>query len=694
MKKAVVIIFLAISTGSYAQKNCSDVMRSSLYFSASATADIEEDARINALSMLSENISSVVSSKTDVITKGERQTYSSVSKATSVLHLKGVSYVTCDKSKKNGVTVMAYVSKKDLESSSTEVASRVHQYLQLAEQKESQHVDFLPDLYTAYLHTYLTPYPIEYNSDTRHIGNVRNYLQSYLRTYLANINMTCTGVRENPDYPEQQLKMTLSLAGAEGTNMKFVIDLPEYGARGSVDRDNNTMDIIMSPDGKITRFNGKLTLAPPPVEAELVDISDHVQISREVSFEADMSGIIRLDFTSQVVGDRVWLTPVVRHIAVRQFEWLSGGRLLSIERTPRLNVSGLKEITLRLNANDEFMVSKTMDGVIAPVDATWKVNNPAMNLAVDRIPVSEKDIQDTQMLLSNNSFDNDALVFVQSEIPDLTFNSSMSAIERQTYNSNVGRYELYVKPVKQLLFVGADGMVEKTMGIVNPQSGEVIGFVVKQVADDASFGKGFISIVSDPPDASIAINDVETAYKTPSTIALEGITKISIHKKYYFRYDTVIQVNANERTGLAVNLTRQVGNSNLSYLRLPHERTYYREMEQDPLAVQAQERQANYRRQSLSLRRKATLAYSTAALFIPMGLYYHWIDRLVYDKSTSSSHSSILKTFGDASYVIGGMGLVAGIIYSTKLSHLKKTWEIEPMAAPGAAGVSVTYHFK
>ena len=688
------MISLALATSSYAQKNCGDVINSTLYFSASATSENEEDARINALSMLSENISSVVSSKTDMITQGERQTYSNVSKATSVLHLKGVSYFTCNKSKKHGVTVTAYVSKKDLELSSGEVATRVHQYLQLAEQKEVQHLDFLPDVYTAYLHSFLTPYPIEYNSDTRHIGNVRNYLQSYLRTYVANINVTCIGVRENPDYPEQQLKLILSLAGTEDTNMKFVIDLPEYGARGSFDHDDNTMDIIMSPDGKITRFTGKLTLAPPPVEPDIKDISEQVQISREVSFETDMSGIIRLDFNSQLVGDRVLLTPIVRHIAVRQFEWLSKGRLLSIEQTPSLNATGLTEITLRLNANEELAVSKALDAIIAPHDAAWKVGNPAINLAVDRIPVSEKSTQDARLLLDNNLFKDDALVFVQSAIPDLTFNSSMSAIDRQTFNSNVGRYELYVKPVKQLLFVGADRVVEKSMGIINPQSGEVIGFAVKQMFDDAGYRKGLISIVSDPPDASIAINDVETAYKTPFTISVEGITKISIHKRYFFRYDTVIQVNANERTELAVHLVRQVSNSTLSYLHSPHERNYYREMEQDPLAVQAQERQASYRRQSLGLRRKATLAYSTAALFIPMGIYYHWIDRMIYDKSVSSSHSSILETFGDASYVIGGVGLVAGIIYSTKLSHLKKNWQIEPMAAPGAAGVSVTYRIK
>src|SRR6185369_15944163 len=114
---------------------------------------------------------------------------------------------------------------------------------------------------------------------------------------------------------------------------------------------------------------------------------------------------------------------------------------------------------------------------------------------------------------------------------------------------------------------------EKSMGIINPQSKDEIHFRVSTVPAETLINKGLISITSDPPDASIFINDIETVYRTPFTIMIaDGITKISLHKKYYQPVDTVIGVNSSHPIDVKMTLARQpdagiMTSDALSYLK-------------------------------------------------------------------------------------------------------------------------------
>ena len=211
--------------------------------------------------------------------------------------------------------------------------------------------------------------------------------------------------------------------------------------------------------------------------------------------------------------------------------------------------------------------------------------------------------------------------------------------------------------------------------------------------------KGLISIASDPPNASIFINDIETVYRTPFTIMIaDGTTKITLRKKYYQPVDSVIHIDSRNAAELMVKLVRVPGYTTqnlttsdaLSYLQGRREGYFYQEMQADPVQQLAQDNLRSYQREIRSLKSKAALSYSTAALGITFGLYYSWLDRLIYDNATG--HSPMLGTMSDAFYVMGGAGLVAGIIYSTKLSHLKQKWSIQP--APNARGMGMAVTFK
>ncbi|HWA33847.1 MAG TPA: PEGA domain-containing protein, partial [Cyclobacteriaceae bacterium] len=278
---------------------------------------------------------------------------------------------------------------------------------------------------------------------------------------------------------------------------------------------------------------------------------------------------------------------------------------------------------------------------------------------------------------------------------NLSFHSSMSAIERETYNSMAGRYELLVKPVKQILSVEAEGMMQKSKEVINPQRGDVLYFKASIV----SLHKGLLAINSYPPNAAVFINDIETIHKTPCTIEVNaGMTKVSLQKRYFQAVDTVVNIDAGDARAMTMNLLRAPGSLNddndaLSYLNGRHAREYFKEPV-DPARLEAANALRKYQRQTMILKRKAAMYYTTGVLFVGVGAGYHWIDRTIFDTAHGTSHASIMSTMGDAFYIMGGAAIVGGIITSVKLSHVKKNWNIQPVPEPGGAGVLLTYKFK
>jgi hypothetical protein len=489
MKSSIASLLLIMYALASQAQDCKSIMRSSLYFSASATGTSEKEAQMNALAMLAENISSVVSSRTDMLTGDDGQKFSSISKSSSVLRLQNVGYTICDKSRK-GFSVTAFISKKDLEKTAAEVAVRVQQYVELMEQKQAEGTGCLAEAYTAYIYTFSSPYPISYTSQRSRITNVQSYLGSYLRNYLSNVSIRCTKVKENAAYPDRQLTLMLAVHGTNTAGIKFELSLPEYNAQATLDSANSSIDVIMKPDSRTTKFRGTFSLTAPQLGADLEDIGDQVHVSRDVVLDADMSEVIHIDFTAQHTTNSLLMTPVVRHLSVRTMEWLSGSTLLSTEEMPRLSAD-LKEVTLRINGSNELMITKVFDNNLAALQSTIVNTNLGRSMEMREFIVSELSGPPMRMAQPvDAAFASDAMMLVYTDIKDVVFRSSMPAIDKQSYNYEAERYEVLVKPVKQIFFAGAEGIVEKDMGVINPQPNQAISFRLRAVPFGSRHDRG------------------------------------------------------------------------------------------------------------------------------------------------------------------------------------------------------------
>jgi len=91
------------------------------------------------------------------------------------------------------------------------------------------------------------------------------------------------------------------------------------------------------------------------------------------------------------------------------------------------------------------------------------------NAQLKEFEVSEMERPDVSVVQANSQWPDDALLLVYSSLDGLQFRSSMGAVDKQTYNNTAGRYEILVKPVKQMMFVAKPGFMELKIATMQPQ---------------------------------------------------------------------------------------------------------------------------------------------------------------------------------------------------------------------------------
>jgi TonB family protein len=158
---------------------------------------------------------------------------------------------------------------------------------------------------------------------------------------------------------------------------------------------------------------------------------------------------------------------------------------------------------------------------------------------------------------ANTAFPEDALIIVYSSLDDLSFRSSMGAIDKQNYNTVTGRYELLIKPIKQMLFVGKIGFLELKINTLNPNVKDVFYFKVeeKKIALINQTVSGKLTINTNPTGANISLNGISITNKTPFTGNLNpGPTSVQLSKTKYQTFDTLMNIESSINEVLTVNL--------------------------------------------------------------------------------------------------------------------------------------------
>lgn len=158
---------------------------------------------------------------------------------------------------------------------------------------------------------------------------------------------------------------------------------------------------------------------------------------------------------------------------------------------------------------------------------------------------------------ANTEFEEDALIIIYSSLSNLNFRSSMGYIDKQSYNQQSNRYEILVRPVKQILLVFSSGFMEGNVSTINPKSKDVFYFKVeekKNIPINQTI-PGKLTINSIPTGANISLNGIPVATKTPFTGELNpGRTRIQLIKAKHQTLDTILNIQSSINEVLTINL--------------------------------------------------------------------------------------------------------------------------------------------
>jgi hypothetical protein len=170
--------------------------------------------------------------------------------------------------------------------------------------------------------------------------------------------------------------------------------------------------------------------------------------------------------------------------------------------------------------------------------------------------VSEMPRPDVAVVQANIQFPEDACIFVYSSIRGLNFRSSLDAIDKATFNAVANRYEILVKPSKQMVFVYGSGFMEAKIATINPNPKDILYFKVEERRQEVvSTEPGTLKITTEPGGADIQLNGIPVSTKTPFTGELPGaIYRLKLQKPKHETLDTLIAVRSGQTTVLSVPL--------------------------------------------------------------------------------------------------------------------------------------------
>jgi hypothetical protein len=473
MKHLFTLLTFLLGCFSLAAQNmrtCAQVESNPEYYSARATGSTEKEAQENAKTLLVQQFSSLVTSRTSMTTSAGNNTsdqqFQNNSKTVSNLRLEGLKYMNCNEgnSRKNAdknagnLSVIAYISKEDLNKSGIKVRENVRQCIELHEQKKALGLDGLNELYLAYLHSFFTPLSVACKVGNDSVSNLQVYVETKLREHLASIKIQCVEAIPHPLYPDDQIRLTLKVKNAVTSELTYTLNCQSINAQKQLNAGNTPFDVLMLPNAPSEEFAGELVLGGISLPEELKAVSETALITWPVRFSANMQKVISIDFTAKEAGNTVKLSPSVKHLSVRSFEWWIDGKKVGSEQNLSIAQSeiGSRRVTLRINNNDSLSVTKTAAELrikkteaIAPVKEEKKIDSTAQEVRKNTV------VADPMAFAQINDF-----VALQARLDALKKSGKVAVGKKETFINPDKCYVFLVDPndkqVKHCLAPGKD----------------------------------------------------------------------------------------------------------------------------------------------------------------------------------------------------------------------------------------------
>jgi archaellum component FlaF (FlaF/FlaG flagellin family) len=152
--------------------------------------------------------------------------------------------------------------------------------------------------------------------------------------------------------------------------------------------------------------------------------------------------------------------------------------------------------------------------------------------------VTEREPDETSVVQANTDYPDNAMLLIYSDLPNLDFRSTVGGINQQRYNSRASRYEILVKPQRQIIMVSASGFIEMRVGLINPSPKQVFYYQVEERK-----GQDEISVYFNvqPNDAKLFVDNIPIEVNQTVSVPL-GVVNIRLEKEGYSPIDQSLEI--------------------------------------------------------------------------------------------------------------------------------------------------------
>lgn len=391
-KYAILLLFLFFQT-SYSQ-NEREIRSSGNYFFGVGEAPSVDKAKQDAINdLVSQLHISIINSGEFNLNEEDGKVYevfkNSIRRFTSI-RLMGLRYIENEISDGEYRTI-AYILRTEYQKTIENTVNDIVDHTRIAEmvEKDSDLTDAIQYYYHAYLKTFFSPKPISYTSVVNNISynNVKNYLESKIKLFLANVTIESGGIYCDPSAQEQiNVPVYVLHKGKAVKNVFAKFDLPDNPVR-LVENGKSELFIIR----EVSQANENFIVKIWPSfdgEQELEEADELFRIMENKNITLDFSKIIDLGFTYEFIGENVVkFIPKSNKISINKIYWDFGDGEYSEAYEPIHLYKKLNnyEVKLIINSNENLACSRSIKFIDEKVENLPIVTDEKNHSHIDTI---------------------------------------------------------------------------------------------------------------------------------------------------------------------------------------------------------------------------------------------------------------------------------------------------------------------
>lgn len=422
---SLLILFFG-STSVFSQLDKRTIKLSGAYFWGEGFGEDQQSSVKNAKRDLIERMIVRIESEASYTERDNIEQYSveleTKTSTVSRMELRGLNYLPAEKRRDGSWEAIAYISKKDFETTMVTEENRLLSSLSIAlkDEEEGRLDSAIPQYMDLLATTFYFPVPFYATVSGSDTVELRAFLTAKLRNWLTNLNVEALEVRSLSTDQHSEFYFDIGIEYNSMKTSNLTLRLNKAGYASHTVRDGRTKIFYDLPPVELNKsFTFIISpFIPTSIDEEKQSILYNILPNREITLDINFSDVIDIDFDIiEEPNGGFKFIPEINNLGVYSIEWDFGDGETSTETSPihvfdnkssesiiSLTVNGSANLSKKKRLTEHGKLShllnpKNADSPIESQRLTTSISNDA-NIGYS-IPMSQKTYLDNVIRLTD-----------------------------------------------------------------------------------------------------------------------------------------------------------------------------------------------------------------------------------------------------------------------------------------------------